>query len=103
MKDTHSRMQVTCAWCNEVMIPGRGPEKDQISHGCCCECKAKYFPTMADASECQFETEDMEHVGMADGTAPWDVTCHLEYLKCKVCQRETEKETYPCDCGEYRD
>jgi hypothetical protein len=98
MKDTHSRLEVKCSWCGEIMQPGRGPEKDQISHGCCCDCKHKYFPTLADASECQMEIIDVSHDDYAAAdNSPRDVFCHVITRKCKVCEREEISE--PEECG----
>lgn len=98
MKDTHSRFQVTCAWCKMVLVKGRGPEADRISHGQCCECLAKYFPTFGEASECQLEILNRDHQELANGTTPGNIVSHLDTMKCKVCGREVELEPEPCDC-----
>jgi hypothetical protein len=99
MTDTSSMLRVVCAWCNEILKEGRGPEKDQISHGCCCECKVKYFPTLADASKCQMELIERDHERAYRGASPVSDICHVDLLVCKNCGFEDKPELYPCDCG----
>ena len=103
MKATHSQLRVVCAWCDEVMIEGRGPEKDQVSHGCCCPCKNKYFPTIGTGSKCQLEVINREHEDFAVGAAPKTAHCHVDTVECRICKRVETLEEYDCDCEGFED
>jgi len=100
MQDTHSELRVDCSWCGEILRPGRGPEKDQISHSCCCPCKARYFGTLSDASHCQMQVINREHEDFADGRSGEKTsTCHIDTLECKVCKKVVNPEPEICNCG----
>jgi hypothetical protein len=103
MKATHSQLRVVCAWCNEVMREGRGPEKDQISHGCCCSCKNKYFPTMGSGSQCYLEVINREHERVQNGNRPGYVDVHEDTVECRECKRVETLEPYDCDCSGFED
>ena len=85
-------LRVVCSWCSEVMRPGNDPATDQISHGCCCACKIKYFPTLGDASKCQLELIEREH--------DEDTKEHVDTLECSRCERIVNPERVPCNCAE---
>ena len=91
-------LRVVCSWCDLLMRPGADPASDQLSHSCCCSCKIKYFPTLGDASECQMELEDREHIDCGVMGAPSYQSCHIDYKVCSRCERQETLEPMPCDC-----
>lgn len=108
MKQIHSRMTVKCSWCSLILQEGRGPEKEIISHGCCCHCKATHFPTLDSPSECNFELLHQEHED--DGGEPVSMNysndtivfgnnhvTHLNTVRCSYCHKE-EDQTEDCEC-----
>lgn len=102
-------LRIVCGWCKGVLHNGHPTGPDQISHGICCPCKAKYFPTLTgDAPpECEFEFVDREHqededpVGMnpfTDAISYRRYSVHLDSVKCVHCGLEKVEDPTPCDC-----
>lgn len=102
-------LRVVCAWCKAVMHEGRATQPDQVSHGCCCACKAKYFPTMGTGSstECEFELIEREHeeedqpVSMnpfTDHITYKTYRVHVDHERCIHCRMERTLDPVDCDC-----
>jgi len=109
-KGTAADLRILCAWCKAVMHEGHPTGPDQISHGMCCPCKAKYFPTLDHGSEveCQFELIEREHeddeepVSMnpfTDSITYRRTSSHVDHEKCAHCGMERTLDPEPCDCG----
>ncbi len=101
--------RITCAWCKAVLHEGHPTAPDQISHGCCCACKAKYFPLIGEGSsqECEFELLEREHevedrpVSMnpfTDHISYEETSYHIDHEKCTHCGMEQTLDPVPCDC-----
>lgn len=102
-------LRIVCAWCQSVMHEGNPTEPDQVSHGCCCACKAKYFPTLEGSgdSECEFELVDRDH---EEGAEPCgynyrtesiierEYALHIDHERCVRCGMERTLDAYDCDC-----
>jgi hypothetical protein len=102
-------LQILCAWCKEVIHQGHPAGPDQISHGMCCPCKAKYFPTLEHGSsvECEFELDEREHEvderpvahnPLTDHITYATTSYHIDHEKCIHCRMERTLEPVPCDC-----
>ena len=90
-------MKVVCAWCKMVMRPGAD---ENISHGCCCVCKNKYFPCIGEGSNCQLEVINQEHEDMmAHNNGPRVIPSHIDTVECRHCKRVETLEPYDCDCA----
>jgi len=102
--------QVKCAWCQAIIHPGHPTGPDQISHGMCCPCKAKYFPAMDGDSgaECEFDLVEREHEiddqpvshnPFTDTIRYQTYSYHIDREKCVHCGMERTLDPEPCDCG----
>lgn len=97
MKELYRRVE--CSWCKIVMRPAQD-EGVEVSHSCCCACKAKYFPTLGDATECRMEMIDRQHEGCGVDASPREEVCHVDTFECSVCKRIKKPEPEACDCAE---
>lgn len=88
--------RVVCAWCNEEMRPGNS---EHVSHACCCNCKAKYFPLIGHGTEHRWQSIDLQHEERADGTAPSNVSVHVQTYECELCEMQYVDDENLCDCG----
>lgn len=95
-----AEMAVKCAWCDEILRPGN---MDNVSHGCCCTCKNKYFPTMGTGSKCEFEVINREHDDYQNGNRPGYVRIHIDTVECKHCKKVETLEAVECDCDGFED
>lgn len=109
MKELYRRVE--CSWCKLVMRPAQD-DGSEVSHSCCCACKAKYFPTLGDASECQMECIESEHhddevestFNPFSGAIGYrKVSFHVDTYECKVCKRLEIRDEEDCCCGDSED
>jgi len=102
-------LQIVCAWCKEVLHQGHPTSPDQVSHGCCCPCKAKYFPNLSGKAgpACEFELVEREHEQDDQPIAHNPFTDHITYQtnsyhidheRCTHCGMERILEPEACDC-----
>ena len=90
-------LEIRCSWCGILMRPGATLD-GLVSHSCCCLCRAKYFPTLADASDHQWEIIGRDHEDCTDGNSPRMVSCHLDKQRCTRCEMVEELDPYTCNC-----
>ena len=104
-------LQIVCAWCKDILHQGHPTTPDQISHGCCCPCKSKYFPTLLETgsagAQCEFELVEREHeedeqpVSMnpfTDSISYKTYHVHIDHEKCIHCGMERTLEPEACNC-----